>query len=582
MTERVPSVSDHHSLSSSEYGGFGIEAQRQSDVRFATVSSAARQLRWLALSLEAPFWLAAAYAAYLVAIVHLRYIFPTPAGVGGSDEGYIAAFGQRMATGHMLPFVDAVSHRGPMLYWIVGSFAKVFGLGWLPTRLSSALVEVASVVFAFAAGRQARRPFAGAVAALALVLGYAVVNHPMNGIGYNGEPAGNAFLMASFFCLVSALGCASGRTRVWQLVLAGMLASIATLCKQVGVVFYFPMLLWLGAAALSRRDESRRDRLLLVGSYVGGAILPLAVTLLRYAIAGELHTLWYWTVTYNAKVYMSPYPRHRQIADTQYWIQDHAALLGGWLSLVSWAAFRRVKSLRLAELARGYDMDGFLVTAALESICAIVVGRAPMREFPHYYLFVYPWAGLFLGGLIDEKTNVFSDLRRMLLGAATLLPLVLVARFGVGETLHITQSNRVSGEADAVCAFVDANSQSTDTLFVWGWGGIYYSACKRNPASRFVFTLMVSGTVVGSSQNSLEDEDARASPGARETLLRELEENKPPIILMLPYPGTRTMDEYPIFEKYLTDNYCPGGSPGGIKALLRRKEGQECPEVQSK
>lgn len=65
--------------------------------------------------------------------LHLWFIYPYPS-VLWCDEGYIAAFALRMLGGHWLPYVDAVSQRGPVLYWSrlssSGSVGPLAGLGF--------------------------------------------------------------------------------------------------------------------------------------------------------------------------------------------------------------------------------------------------------------------------------------------------------------------------------------------------------------------------------------------------------------------------------------------------------------------
>src|SRR5689334_15550482 len=45
----------------------------------------------------------------------------------GMDEGYMGALALRLIDGHLLPGVDGVGQRGPVLYWLVTLSQSVFG-----------------------------------------------------------------------------------------------------------------------------------------------------------------------------------------------------------------------------------------------------------------------------------------------------------------------------------------------------------------------------------------------------------------------------------------------------------------------
>src|SRR5262249_10355158 len=121
------------------------------------------------VSLELPGWVAFVFATWLLLRAHLFFFRPAVV-LHGFDEGYINAFAVRMNDGHMLPFVDAVSHRGPVLYWIA-ALAVRWGRAtpWLPLRVAALVVELSAIGFTFAAAWRERRTFTGGIATLAIV-----------------------------------------------------------------------------------------------------------------------------------------------------------------------------------------------------------------------------------------------------------------------------------------------------------------------------------------------------------------------------------------------------------------------------
>ena len=67
-----------------------------------------------------------AVAMAMGALIYSFFMFPYSQQVG-YDEGYEAAATERVISGHWLPYVDAVSHRGPFLYWTQAIFHLLTG-----------------------------------------------------------------------------------------------------------------------------------------------------------------------------------------------------------------------------------------------------------------------------------------------------------------------------------------------------------------------------------------------------------------------------------------------------------------------
>ena len=75
-----------------------------------------------------------------------------------------------MIEGHWLPYVDAVSHRGPVLYWIAAVVQAIAGgYSWMAMRHAALFFAEANVLLLFAVGAVARRPLAGFIGAATFV-----------------------------------------------------------------------------------------------------------------------------------------------------------------------------------------------------------------------------------------------------------------------------------------------------------------------------------------------------------------------------------------------------------------------------
>lgn len=300
--------------------------------------------------LNAPAWITLGWSLWTLLAANLIFMRPA-ACLNRWDEGYIAAFAGRMLDGQMLPYVDAVSQRGPLLYWLA---AIAVGLGdrmsWMPIRVCALASMLITVTLTFLAARRAGRATAGAIAAIGAVAAFLLMVEPLDGLAFNGEHALNVFAAASLLCVTAAL--ARARPSVWLVFAAGAAGAAGALCKQVGLSTLAPVGLWIACAAATRPGLTRRARWAIALSFAGGVIVPPLLTIARYAAAGELGTLWYWLYTYNAEVYMHPFPWPARIKAYRHFLGEHAGLAGLAAGGVAWGLTRIHRlALFLGELA---------------------------------------------------------------------------------------------------------------------------------------------------------------------------------------------------------------------------------------
>jgi hypothetical protein len=118
---------------------------------------------------------------------------------------------------------------------------------------------------------------------------------------------------------------------------------------------------------------------------------------------------------------------------------------------------------------------------------------------------------------------------------------------------------------------IQAHTKPSQRLFVWGFRGQLYVSCARRPASRYVFTSFVAGFVPWFFNSTLEEENSHVVPGARDILLRELEQTKPPVIVDAGYSlAGRYMTRYPELARYLYDHYTLLNVVGNEFVYLRK------------
>ncbi|HVY47368.1 MAG TPA: hypothetical protein VHB21_15875, partial [Minicystis sp.] len=407
----------------------------------------------------------------------------------------------------------------------------------------------------------------------------------IDGLAYSGEHLLDLFAMAALAALVHGLS--RRAPSLGWVAAAGALASLGALAKQVGATSIVALGVWVVAAAVGRAGLSPRTRRALPLAYAAGAIAPIAVTVLRYALAGELHALVYYTFTYNAEVYLAPYDAKARAAAVRAFVSSHALLLALFAPVAAWGVGRPLAAApRLAAVPAKIDEHGFTTTVALGALLSVAVSNAALRDFMHYYVQVVPWCGLLFGLVLDEalaRVARASPVRGALLGAAALLPAALLVASAVSSRFHDYARDRRAhrgfddGVDPSICAFVDRHAAPGDAVFVWGFRPAIYTVCKRRPASRFVFTTFVAGYVPWFDKATPAQDEQRVVPGSRRELVEDLEATKPPVIVEAARSiGRRGMTRSPELARYVDANYCPAGKSADVRYWLRRGPGVRC------
>jgi hypothetical protein len=523
----------------------------------------------------------------MVVRVHWPYLaLPSEQSV---DEGYVLAVGQRMLHGRMLPFVDGVAHSGP-LFLVSGALIAMFDqFSWLPVRIAGLLGFATTAALAFACGRQAGRPMAGAIAAAAVPFYATLRMLPFDGIAYNAELPAMVFALASLFAALRALGDEQRPPALGWLVAAGLFTSCGALSKQVAALLVLPVAAYVLVALLSRDELGRRRRLQLLLAYSGAALLPLLLLLARYGAAGALHELYYYVVAYNSGPYMSIFGEVSLLTVYKEWVAYRPLELALCLVAVS-GGFAQLFAARAAERSwlRALRRSSFDLTVTLMAIGGLMAAKASRRDFDHYYLMVVPGFGLLLGTLLERALDSWGATRAASYSVAyralLLAPLVLIGELTWNNrarnlTAWSTQHMRITDLATAhaeppVCQFIREHSAPADYLFVWGFRPQLYVSCARLPATRFVFTTFVAGHVP-LANDPVEVEDTLTVPGSRELLMAELQQTKPPVIVDSARTlAMRSLRRYPELWRYVDQHYLSAGVVGDDEVFLRRPEGE--------
>jgi len=479
------------------------------------------------------------------------------------DEGSYAAIACRMMTGG-LPYRDGVENKFPAIFYL---YTAVFGLfGRYDMRAVHVFAAAAALGTALVAGaiaaNLARRRGADERAAhraswLAAIL-YAVFSTTY-------EPkllAANTELFSVLPASLAVLVYLRARGRPGAFLATGALAGGALLFKQVAGLLLVALAGDRLIRGVLRRDLRRAvTDVVLLGLGVSGIAGAVAVMFWRQGI---LRDAVFWSWTYIFHHYMPA-----------------ASASGGFVArlfkcFVPFAlAMSPLLFLGRRVRWRGGALVVWLWLAAMTG-AALIGGRM----YGHYFLLTVPPLSVLAGvGGAEWLTAASTGERRRLAAlVATMASAFLVAawlfRGPTDSWMGLHPDYRMAS------AYVRARTQPDDRLFVWGWFPALYVDADRCPASRFVYTHLLSGARVQAGATTR----GHLVPEAWPMLLEDLERARPAYILDTspghydyPYPP----EQYPALARLLGSEYRLETEIEGIRVFKRKDEGQKTERPQA-
>jgi hypothetical protein len=524
-----------------------------------------RRFRWADLT---PALMTVAAMA-MGAVIHIFFMVPY-ASQAGYDEGYEAAAVERIISGQWLPYVDAVSQRGPFLYWTQAIFHLISGrYQWTGTRLLSLVAFLVTTGATFLTGWGAGWPLAGAIGAVTYALVIATIYEPGGGIGVHGEPVAIAYLMIATALVAYALyRTPAGRRRTILLATGGVLVGVAGMTKQTLAVACGPMFIWIFAriGGVSTAGSPDAPTPLRAGFRQGvlpfalGGLGLIALLLVRYAVAGHLGTFFYWSVTFNTQVYMEPF-KGRVFDVTTNWFLDQPWSLVGVAVALAIAIGRPVSFVErpsVRGILAGLRSGGFEMTVGLTAVALLITGVTPLRLWPHYFVPIFPFFGLALGVAIERLVHRGGTVN---LAAQIVVGLAVVGMLlATGErrysrlTTQRSHGSYINPRPDPACRELNRiDGGGRQPVFMWGVLGDLYITCRRPSVSKFTYTTVVAGIVPPFWDDK---KDSRVPAGVRETLLQELTTAAPTVIMDHPMGARAAMMDFPVFASFVNQRYC--------------------------
>lgn len=485
------------------------------------------------------------------------------------DEGYFAAFAIALRQGHFLPYVDAVSQRGPVLYWLIGGVQSLFGLHrYLGMHLLMLVANCVTSLSLYWCARSVGSRLAGAVAALLWAVISSVSFLAADGLATTGEAIALPFLCGALALLSSARGASPAP----RLVGAGVLLALAALTKQTAILGAPGYLLWLVVAG----EGARRPRL---KAFLAGVGIPFLLVFVPYAATGHLGELWYWTVVYNSTIYSAPW-KAAGLAKT---LSEFVFTGDRW----GWMAVMRLILLMLAVVPSA-DALGPLLFAERRAAaprellgqCAGLIGAGLLvsalltyRLWPHYFLLCVPFFCVSFALAWGARPR--SGVSTLAFAAA----LLVFAAVGTTQRLDsLPAIGRPRPSKGPICRALDEHSAPGRKTFIWGFDADLYVSCERPPASRYLFSIMLAGVVPGAWD---QHRAAWVVPGTRAILAGELRRGPPDTLLEIKDTMDRVrLASLPELRPILAE-YCPPylvSEPGRAAYLwARRPKDAECP-----
>jgi hypothetical protein len=510
------------------------------------------------------------------------------------DDGYVTSVGERLLDGQWLPYVDAASHRGPVMYWLAALAQTIGGrMEWYGVRALCSLAFLTSLAGVWGSAFCRGRRFVAAFGALGFVFINIALLELQTVFGLVGEAMATPWLMMAFLATSLALrsGEPSGkalsklervralRVRCALLATAGVLSALSGLTKQTYLIVVGPLLLWTLSVALSESAggesaggeaaESRMQRWAPVAALTIGWIVPPLLVVLLYVAKGHWSTFYYWFYRYNVDVYMAPFEGVRVGKTLYHWARDNGYLSFALVLLLTSMASQYAAPLLSSKnpLAKTYALHGFELTVLLQALLSLAIGFSTLRFWPQYFLPPVPWFALLVGLSLEHSLGKSPYQARP--AGESWLPLLVttlgLAGFAVCmleqsmyTLVHARQNGQfIDARPERLCTDIDRLAPAGKPIYIWGFDAEYYVTCQRHPVSRYVYSTLIAGQVPPdwgihpewSARNSVD------------TLLSELEAADPPLILDSPQRarGVSMTDIEPL-NAYLREHYCDTGA----------------------
>lgn len=473
------------------------------------------------------------------------------------DEALEMLVAQTLMHGE-IPFVDAYSHRGPMLTLV---YAAGLMIGGEFSFAGIQLIALAMFSFTLTILYGAVRNSFGSPAAFysaALVVLLATLAFPRADIwALNSD-----YLLALWTTLgmsVLLIGAADPLPRATSPLcfFGGFLLAVGFLTKQNGIFFAFaPLVVFM--------SQGLRKFLILSTIYGAGFLVPTLLCLGFFLFIGEWERFWFLFYEYNSNY------ATLSVANS---LSDRIALFS-WALEKQWLLFLAPLVLLILWLA-GRRTDIKLGLPALLILAwaaaGLISAAAPGRAWENYlWATIFPFsvaAGTSLALLTRICQRMLDPVGKrktaiaaiLLAGYAMCFVPTIVSAIPYLQMVRLQKGDRVGGitrprniSRRELIEVIRTNSIPDDYIYISGYAPEIYILAKRRAASRHAVSNFVENFYPGS------DLPSRLDPVLTKELLADLDRNRPRLIIdgaVLGFFAPPDSALGPVLMQYAQDNH---------------------------
>lgn len=504
--------------------------------------------------------------------------FSEPYGISVDESTYMA-MGDIVARGG-IPYRDALDRKPPGLFWMFSMLGKAFG-PWNIHAVHGVAFLMTLLLCLAAAGLERRLdPDQDASLAAPLLFALYSAGFTREIISCNAEDPMLLACAGVALCLTSSRPGEPVSRSALLAGLAGVLAALATLFKQYGILVCVAMALaW---AAVHRRTDRAAERsggperpasparpaglagqrlLLTSATFLVATSAVLAGVALWFYRAGALKALCDWAVLDGFR-YMHAGWRARSLKAEV--VLSLAGIAVAWVAL--WLGAGRTGPWRKT-LAFPVLLSG--------GVAAISTTLLSGRSFAHYHLPIAWFASVLAAPGLRALWR--AGRHRVAVTATVVVPLTFFAVLNTARD-HLwagAKFNRArQAQLDRAARWIRDHAAVGETIAVWGSAAQLYVMSGRGSGTRHVFADFVSGRQPGFDSGT-----SVPMPGALASYLADLEHNRPAVFVDTSPAGINDYGHFPLralpaLEAYLRQHYCLAATVASIDLWLRRRPGR--------
>jgi 4-amino-4-deoxy-L-arabinose transferase-like glycosyltransferase len=434
-------------------------------------------------------------------------------------------------------YIDVVDRKPPLLFWTYAAVVKLGGkYNWTALHLFSLVWTLATMAGLYLIGKQLFDHDTGLIAALFYSVFQPWASY--KNLAFNGEMVMNLAIVWGW-----AIGLRPSLSK-WrpELLAAGALLCAGFLLKQPAAIAAVPLGIYLLLPGYRRsRGLTRVQSVMQAAILTIGFFCALGLVAMILQQQGILHETIYWTILDHSIPYV-------------FWKKGALITLGfvgACLPLVIGAAIAVRDNHRIwsGKNAERYALLGLLLVSAIGT-------AAGARFYEHYYiqlvpplaLLAAPYYAQLWAGKIQPRVWLLRPSVTFVWIALTIIAFAISHYWALARLREPLETSR----------YLLDHSGPDDRIFVWGHKTRIYLDARRRPASRYILSFPLTGSVFGGNVPGLDTHD-RIVPGAWANLQHDFERHPPAYIVDLYSEpgGLYPVRDFPVLAKLLADRYQP-------------------------